>query len=326
MLLSVVIPVYNVKEYLRACVESVIDEKADDYEIILVDDGSTDGESGSLCDILASEHPGLIRVIHQENKGLGGARNTGIANSKGEYLFFPDSDDTVVPGTVSLLCNKIRETNADIIAYNIMTDDGNGNREDVTSNYIESEKPFRLADRPEYLLSLPNAWGRVWRKTLFTDNGIEYPNKVWYEDIRTSTKLFAKADSIVTIPDRLYIYLQRQGSIMRSSNLERNREIIEAFDDIISWFKNEGLYELYKDELCRLAIDNVYIPASVRVLKEDTKHPLLKEFADYMDANFPEYRSNKYLCELPKLKMLVFKLLQGKHYKMIAFLFKIKKS
>lgn len=324
MLLSVIIPVYNVKDYLEKCVSSVIDPNFDDYEIILVDDGSTDGESGELCDKIAARHPHLIRVIHQENKGLGGARNTGIREAKGEYLFFPDSDDTVVPGTVSILANKIRETGADIVAYNIMTDDGNGNRSPVVSNYIESDIPFKLSEKPEYLLSLPNAWGRVWRKTLFTDNNIEYPNKVWYEDIRTSTKLFAKAGSIVTIPDRLYIYLQRQGSIMRSSNLERNREIIDAFEDIVAWFKAQDLFEQYKEVLCQLAIDNVYVAASVRVLREDTKHPLLKEFRNYIESVFPEYKASQYINMLPKMKKLAYKLLEGKHYKILKLLFKIK--
>ncbi len=324
MLISVIIPVYNVKEYIEKCVESVIDPNFDDYEIILVDDGSTDGASPELCDKIAAEHPELIRVIHQENRGLGGARNTGIREAKGEYLFFPDSDDTVVPGTVSILARKIKETGADIVAYNIMTDDGNGNRAPVVSNYIESDVPFKLSEKPEYLLSLPNAWGRVWRKTLFTDNNIEYPNKVWYEDIRTSTKLFAKAESIVTIPDRLYIYLQRQGSIMRSSNLERNREIIDAFEDIVAWFKAEGLFEQYRDVLCQLAIDNVYVAASVRVLREDTKHPLLREFAEYMEKTFPGYEKSEYIAKLPGMKKLAYKLVRAKQYKLLALLFKIK--
>ncbi len=324
MLISIIVPVYNVKEYLEKCVESVIDPDFNDYEIILVDDGSTDGASGELCDKLAAKYPKLIRVIHQENKGLGGARNTGIREAKGEYLFFPDSDDSVVPGTVSLLAAKIKDTNADIIAFNIMTDDGNGNRTPVVSNYIESDKPFKLSEKPEYLLSLPNAWGRVWRKSLFTDNNIEYPNKVWYEDIRTSTKLFAKAESIVTIPDRLYIYLQRQGSIMRSSNLERNREIIDAFEDIVDWFKKEGLFEQYRDVLCQLAIDNVYIAASVRVLREDTKHPLLGEFTSYMEKTFPGFEKSRYIAKLPRMKKLAYKLVRARRYKLLALLFRIK--
>lgn len=324
MLISVIIPVYNVKEYLEKCVESVIDPNFNDYEMILVDDGSTDGVSGELCDKIAAKNPELIRVIHQENRGLGGARNTGIREAKGEYLFFPDSDDSVVPGTVSLLAAKIKDTNADIIAFNIMTDDGNGNRTPVASNYFESDTPFKLSEHPEYLLSLPNAWGRVWRKSLFIDNNIEYPNKVWYEDIRTSTKLFAKAESIVTIPDRLYIYLQRQGSIMRSSNLERNREIIDAFEDIITWFKNEGLFEQYRDVLCQLAIDNVYVAASVRVLREDTKHPLLGKLAEYMEKTFPGFEKSRYIAKLPRMKKLAYKLVRARRYKLLALLFKIK--
>ena len=166
----------------------------------------------------------------------------------------------------------------------------------------------------------------MWKRTLFTESGIEYPCKVWYEDIRTSTKLFALAEKIVTIPDILYIYYQRDGSIMRSANINRNREIIDAFEDILSWYKNNGLYDEYKDILCRLAIDNVYIPASVRVLREDVKHPLLKEFSDYMDTNFPSYENNPYISQLPKFKLLAFKLLRGKHYRLLRLLFKIKGS
>ena len=324
MLISVIIPVYNVKDYLEKCVESVIDKNFSDYEIILVDDGSTDGASPALCDELSEKHPGLIRVIHQENKGLGGARNTGTAAAKGEYLLYVDSDDTLMPGTVSFLANKIEQTGADIISYNIYTSDEAGNKKPLNSNYKQIDGAFTLAQYPEFLLSLPNAWGRIWRKTLYTDNGIEYPNKVWYEDIRTTSKLFAVAKSIVTIPDNLYVYLQRSGSIMRSTNLERNREIIDAFEDVVGWYKQKGLFEKYKDVLCQLAIDNVYIAASVRVLRCDTKHPLLKEFAEYMDREFPGYENSGFIAELPKMRKLAFKLLRGKHYKMLALLFKIK--
>ncbi len=326
MLISVVIPVYNVEKYLRGCVESAIDKDFDDYEIILVDDGSTDGKSPELCDKLAAEHPELIRVIHQDNMGLGGARNTGIKHSQGDYLLFIDSDDSVAEGTVGFLADKIKSTGADIIAFNFCNEFPDGSRVNVNANYINRDTPFTLKEHPEFLLSLPTACGRVWKRSLFTANGIEYPCKVWYEDIRTTTKIFALAESIVTIPDTLYIYYQREGSIMRSSNLERNREIIEAFEDILSWYKSEGLYDEYKDILCRLAIDNVYIPASVRVLREDVKHPLLKEFSDYMDANFPSYENNQYLSRLPKFKLLAFRLLRGRHYRLLRLLFRIKGS
>ncbi len=108
MLFSVVIPVYNVKDYLEKCVDSVLAQDCGDYEIILVDDGSTDGVSPELCDRYALASPDRIRVIHQENQGLGGARNTGLEAARGEYLFFVDSDDRIVPHALSYLEGKIR--------------------------------------------------------------------------------------------------------------------------------------------------------------------------------------------------------------------------
>ena len=94
MRFSVVIPVYNVASYLTGCVNSVLSNQESDYEIILVDDGSTDERSGPLCDVLAAKAPNRIHVIHQKNCGLGGARNTGLEAAQGEYLFFLDGDDT----------------------------------------------------------------------------------------------------------------------------------------------------------------------------------------------------------------------------------------
>ncbi len=322
MLLSVIVPVYNVKEYLEGCVASIVDENVSDYEIILVDDGSTDGVSGELCDKIAEKYPQLIRVIHQENKGLGGARNTGIAAANGEYLYFIDSDDKLVPGSIALFVNEIKKHNPDVLSFNFYTDDGEGHTAPVVGNYIQLDAPFKLEDHPEYLLSLPNAWSRVWRKTLYTDNNILYPDRVWYEDIRTTTKLFALADSIVTIEDKLYLYLQRSGSIMHSAKIDRNREIIDAFEDFLGWYKENGLFEKYHDVLCRLAVEHVYLAASVRVLRADVKHPLLGEFVSYLKKEFPDYKKNPCIAQLSKSRKLVFKLLELKQYRLLKLLFK----
>ena len=118
MRFSVVIPVYNVADYLTACVDSVLSGDCSDYEIILVDDGSTDNRSGPLCDALAARSPGRIRVIHQENLGLGGARNTGLEAARGEYLFFLDGDDTITPDALSTLSRAVETyRHPDVIAF-----------------------------------------------------------------------------------------------------------------------------------------------------------------------------------------------------------------
>ena len=146
---------------------------------------------------------------------------------------------------------------------------------------------FSLKERPEYLLSLPAAWARIYRRELFLSTGIRYPGRVWYEDIRTTTNLAACAGSIVTLPEPLYLYLQRPGSIMNSLTLERNREILEAFEDIRTWFTEQNLYATYEKELSQLALEHVLLAGSVRVARQDPRHPLLKEFSRYVQEKFP---------------------------------------
>ena len=104
-LLSVIVPVYNVEKYLKRCLESILVQSWNDYEIILVDDGSTDS-SAQICDVYAEKYE-MIRVIHKENKGLSDTRNRGIEEASGEYVYFPDSDDWLEPNTFSELSDVI---------------------------------------------------------------------------------------------------------------------------------------------------------------------------------------------------------------------------
>ena len=117
MRFSIVIPVYNVADYLQGCIDSVLANDCTDCEIILVDDGATDGRCPAICDENAARHPELIRVIHQENQGQGGARNTGLEAAKGEYVFFVDSDDTIMPQSLQVLRHAIQKTHADIYSF-----------------------------------------------------------------------------------------------------------------------------------------------------------------------------------------------------------------
>ena len=323
MKFSIIVPVYNVADYLEKCVLSLLKNDCADTEILLVDDGSTDEKSGTLCDVLAEEHPDLIRVIHQENRGLGGARNTGIEAARGEYLLFIDSDDYIAPETLTVLRDAIAQTPADVYSFRA-TVVADGKKDALLATSEVYTEPFALKEHPEYLLSLPAACTRLWKRSLFLSTAIRYPSRVWYEDIRTSTKLFAAADRIVTLPHALYYYYAREGSITRNSNVSRNREIMDAFEDILAWFDESGLTETYHSELEKLTIDHVRIAAPVRVLRTDPDSPLLKEFADYTAEKFPNYRENPYLSTLPRGKKLAYRLLEGGHYRLLRLLFSVK--
>ena len=323
MRFSVVIPAYNVADYLEKCVASVAAQTCADWEAILVDDGSTDGATGGLCDALAGRYGARVRVIHQGNGGLGAARNTGLSAAAGEYVVFLDSDDYIAPDMLETLAARIDATHCDVYTFGFFVDK-DGAVGPAQLDDLPVGRPFTLEEYPRLLLATPNAWNRIYRREFFLNSGVRYPGKVWFEDIRTTMKLFALAQSVETVDRALYYYVVRQGSITRNAGADRNREILEAFDDLLDFYKSRGLYARYEKELCRLAIDHIYLAASVRVLRIDRHHPLLGEFAAYMKARFPAYARNPYLSELSRARRLAFDLLEKKRYGALALLFRIK--
>jgi len=317
MKFSIVVPVYNVENYLEKCINSLLCQADVGYEVILIDDGSTDS-SGAICDDYLAANPGLLRVIHQVNAGVGAARNTGIAAARGEYILFVDSDDYIAPSALFTLNKELEKNPCDILCFNY-TDVIDGKTTEFICD-LPYNRRFSLSDTPTLLFVPPTVWGRVWRRSFFVDSGISFPSHVWYEDIRVLLKLFALSNNIRAIEDSLYYYVRREGSIMHNGNIDRNAEIIDAIDDIITWYKEHGFFELYKHELTRIAIDNLYISASVRVLRADIKHPLLQRLQDYMRQTLPEYKENPYINVMSRKYKLLFRLLEKHQYRLIRIL------
>lgn len=319
MLFSVVIPVYNVKDYLEKCVDSVLAQDCGDYEIILVDDGSTDGVSPELCDRYALASPDRIRVIHQENQGLGGARNTGLEAARGEYLFFMDSDDRIVPHALSYLEGQIRQTHADMYLFRLFYD-RDGVLTPADPLRVPTDVVLHPAQCPELLLESPSASVRVCRRSLFLEGQIRFPAGIWYEDLATTPKCLLHARSVVALSEPLYCYLLRDGSIMRNANLKRNLEILDVLGSVRAYYESNGVLEQYRDVLCYLAVDNALMAAQ-RVLMGDPKADYLPLFLQTVARDYPDYRQNPLLPGLGKRKMLVLSLLERRRYGTIRFLF-----
>ena len=319
---SVIVPVYKVEEYLEKCVQSILAQTERDFELILVDDGSPD-RCGALCDSLAQTDP-RVRVIHQENQGLGGARNTGIREARGDWLLLVDSDDWIEPKILEKAMEAGLREEADLVMFAFRTVDEQGRELGVFREDMPKERGIGLQEHKEALLTAPCAWNKLYRRSFFQGTGLAYPPRVWYEDLRTTPKLMAKAGRMVFLDEVGYNYLQRQGSIMKSANLERNREILDAFDDLLPWFRKEGLFEAYRRELEYLAVFHVYLTAGVRVALADRKSPLLRELAAYVEERFPGWRQNPYLPKLGGKRRLLVSLLQKKWYWAVSLLFKLK--
>ncbi len=321
-MVSVIVPVYNVEKFLKKCLDSIVKQTFHDFEVIIVNDGSTDN-SGVIAQQYVENYSN-VRVITQKNGGLGAARNTGIRAAKGEYLLFVDSDDTIGENTLQVLTEAANRNGADLVIFDYMEEDVNGNTLKISRGCLQDNPDTTLLSCPQLLLDWPSACNKLYCRKLFTNTDIYFPGRAWYEDFRTIPKILTSASHIEYVNEPFYHYLQRPGSIMHSVQVERNREILDAFEDLIYYFKEHKLYNTYHKELEFLAILHILVAASVRVLKADRKHPLLKTFQTYVKSNFPNYKQNFYLNRLSKKERIILKFLDSGNFMALDALLKIR--
>lgn len=235
--ISVVVPVYNVEGYLNRCVVSVLEQSFENIELLLIDDGSTD-ESGKMCDALA-KRDSRVKVFHQANQGLSGARNTGIDQASGEYVFFCDSDDFISKDALERLYDKLCRENADIVACgfsHVWDDFEKSGREEIFTN--STPGAFSGYEAVKQMMTNNNictvAWNKLYKKSLFEN--VRFPVGVLHEDEATVYKLLYKAKIVSYTPNPLYKYFQRAAGIMGKSVGRRGDHLITALTDRIRYF------------------------------------------------------------------------------------------
>ena len=234
--ITIIIPVYNVENYLDECIQSVLKQTHKNFEIILVDDGSTD-KSGCICDAY-KEKDDRIQVIHKQNGGVSEARNTGMALAKGEYIAFLDSDDLVHPKMYEFLLQAMIDYDADLVScgYKTFCDE-----EELSNNFTDMHRYTfsKLEDRQDYLSNFLDGnfvhyvWKSLYKKEFLTGLRFEVGKRL--EDIMFNAKLSQKLSKRVVIADKLYFYRIRSGSIMHS-NPKFFLEQIDAMEYNITHF------------------------------------------------------------------------------------------
>lgn len=313
MRLSVIIPVYNVEKYLARCIESVLLTDRADYEIIIVNDGSTDS-SPDIARGYAEQFPALIRLISTPNGGLGHARNTGLDAATGDYVLFLDSDDRLSAGAMEEILN-MADWSFDICIFDhvSVTEDDKFLK---LNHGCDREGDFSLAEYPELLFQPPNACVKLFRRSLFGDD-IRFPGRLWFEDLYTIPKLYLRAARIHYLPKVWYEYLMRAGSITNSASIGRNAEIITAVEEVIGYYKANGLYERYATQLEYMALYHELITSTTRVNLIDPNSDLQDKLLDDYTAKFPNYRQNPYVLRMPKKLKLLLWLIERRQHKAI---------
>lgn len=321
--LSIIVPVYGVEKYIDKCLNSLVKQSLKEIEIIVVNDGTKDN-SQKIIDKYVKKYPDKIKSYIKENGGQGSARNYGLEKANGEYIGYVDSDDFVEKDMYKKLYNKAKENNYDIVVcgnYNVSEDYQNKNIDAFINNYN--------TDLENIFFGKMAVWNKIYKRDILIKNKLEFKEKVWYEDLAFTLKAIMNSNTFAFIDEPLYDYLIREGSTMNNSNVQRNLEILDAFNDILSYIQHNKKEE-YFSKIEFLAIDHIYISAIVRVLKAEAddkvKRETINKLIDYMNKKFPNYKNNKYINTLSKNRKIIYKLINMKMYKLVDLIFKVKKG
>ena len=239
--ISIIIPVYNVEDYLSECVDSILNQTYENYEVLLIDDGSTD-KSPQICDTY-SEKNNKISVIHTRNRGLSAARNLGTEKAQGEYIFYLDSDDYVENNVLERMLKIVEQDNADIVCGNFMY-----TYPDRTVIAIKEEKEYEVLDTYSAMEQLVKwekiqnfAWGKLIKKEIAQDH--KFPVGKLFEDMYWTHYIIDQAGKVAIDYKSFVYYRQRDNSISYSFNIKS----LDQLDGMIQ--RKEFIEEKYPDLL-----------------------------------------------------------------------------
>lgn len=278
-LLTVVIPVYNVEKYLKRCVESVLVQEWHNFEILLIDDGSSDS-SPQICEDYVKAYD-FISVIHKENGGLSEARNTGISLAKGEYVYFPDSDDWLEPQTFKELAEVLESQEFDIVSFNREFVKGEEDpivSDPLVTQVFEGKDAFVQMLKHSYITGFAN--DKIYKKSLFIDNNISFPKGKYYEDLGTNYKLFLSAKNVFATNQKYYHYLiDNPDSITQSWNEQK-------FSDMFGFYK-----DIFYSDFVRSQLNQEELHISQLYYVSGLTHILASLYKTKLDKNYGEITS-----------------------------------
>lgn len=299
-LISVIVPVYKVENYISKCIESLINQTYKNLEIILVDDGSPD-LSAKICEEYASKDSRIV-VLHKENGGLSDARNYGLERAHGELIGFVDSDDYINEHMYEILANTMERIQADIVISNLEeVYEGqpqktviNSNTEYTTRMFNNIEAQSVYYDEENIRIAFTVAWNKLYKKQVLGD--IRYPKGYIHEDEFTTFKYLYNAKNIAFVDVPLYYYLRRDTGIMGSGFNAKKFHLLKAYEQRIEFYAKNKEWELWKKGMKH------YIHMTVQVNKwmkeanasEHGKIELSRAF--YLK----QYKANKKYCKFDK--------------------------
>lgn len=314
--ISIIVPVYNVEEYIEKCLNSLVNQTLKEIEIIVVNDGTKDN-SQKIIDKFVKKYKNVFSYI-KENEGLSVARNFGVKKAKGEYIAFLDSDDWVDLNTYEVMYNKAKTCNFDVVVCNL--------------NYVYPNKivPFSSGLNKDLLSKkeihnnmnniYPVAWNKIYKKDLLKK--IEFKKGVYFEDVEFSYRLYPNLNNIGVVDNYFNQYLQRANNITNTFD-KRLYDYIINWNSIIEYYKKNKIYKKYEKELEYSYVRYLYatfIKRAINFKDYEEYKKAVKEVINNVNEHFPNYCKNKYFYNnLKGLYLICF------NYKLAKIMYKLKR-
>lgn len=281
---TVIIPIYNVEQFLRKCLDSVVNQTLKDIEVLAINDGSPDS-SQEIVDEYAAKYD-FIKSYIKENGGQSDARNFGLTKAAGEYVVFLDADDWLNNNSLEVMYNKAVNNDSDIVICDFEEVYENG-----TSHIVKEIDTNMLDIQRAFMIAMPGFCNKMFRLDFLESIEFKFPNGIFYEDLAVYPYVASKTDKISYVSQALYKYRIRIGSTMKQNkNSKRLKDIFMAF----GYIEQNMIDKNFFDELEYIYIKHLLHSASLRFLDYREEDDNIKKIADIMKEKFPNWRKNKY--------------------------------
>ena len=284
--ISVIVPVYGVEDYIKKCMDSLVNQTFKDFEIIVVNDGTKDQ---SIEIIKENYNDKRIKILNKQNGGLSDARNFALDKAKGEYLLYVDSDDYVDSEMLEKMYHCAKENDADIVECLA------SKVENECVSPLENNIHLENSDHIRYIINRPSAWGKLVKKELMEKKELSFVKGMLYEDVATMPALALYTKKIAFVNECLYYYVIRNGSIMNQSEYkEKMEDIFVSLNHLSELFKKKDKKNEYRSELEYLYITHLLHDSSLMFLPFKEGIVSLNKISSIMKKDFPKWRRNKY--------------------------------
>jgi len=291
---SIIVPVYNTAKFLRKCLDSLVNQTLSEIEIIIIDDGSTDG-TPFIIEQYTNQYPGIIKRFTKKNGGAASARNLGIRKSNGEFIGFVDSDDYVNTQMYEIMYRKAVAADADMIECNYRHIKLQKNKEKEISTYSHVRKCDNQKEM--FLNPLVSPWNKLYRTEILKNSKVEFPEGYIFEDTSFYVKVIPYLRKTEFVDNILVTHILREDSVMTSSHFKKNGDIFPVLQDAITWFFETNYYDTYKMELEYFCIKILLCSSLERISRvndRNIRNQLIIRTLNMINDNFSEYRNNPY--------------------------------